>query len=180
MNKALKQIMRLVITALMAALITVMTAFIKFNTGINNGYLHFGDSMIYLTACFLPTPYAMVAAAVGGAMADVLGGAAMWAPYSAVIKPLNALVIGLVFKTKLTKKQDKVLSVGTAVGSGVSGLITVFGYLLAESILYSFPTALTSIPFSIIQAVGSSIIFVLVGLALDKINFKTRFVKGKI
>jgi ABC-type cobalt transport system substrate-binding protein len=34
--------------------------------------------------------------------------------------------------------------------------------------MYSFPTALTSVPFSIAQAVGSGIIFVLMGKALEK------------
>ena len=50
----------------------------------------------------------------------------------------------------------------------LSAFITVFGYLLAESLMYSFPTALTSVPFSIAQAVGSGIIFVLMGKALEK------------
>ena len=59
----------------------------------------------------------------------------------------------------------------------VSGLITVFGYLLAEGLLYSFPSAWTSVPFSIIQAVGSAILFYLVGASLDKMNFKNRFFK---
>lgn len=59
-------LLNLVKAAVFAALIAVMTAYIKFNTGINDGYLHFGDSMIYLAACILPLPYAMAAAAIGG------------------------------------------------------------------------------------------------------------------
>ena len=48
------------------------------------------------------------------------------------------------------------------------------GYLLAEGLLYSFPTALTSVPFSIIQAVGSAIIYYIAAPALDKVKFKTK------
>lgn len=55
-NKALGALYNLILSALFAALIVVMTAYIKFNTGINNGYLHFGDSMIYLASCILPLP----------------------------------------------------------------------------------------------------------------------------
>ena len=55
----------------------------------------------------------------------------------------------------------------------VSGLITIFGYLLAEGLLYSFPTALTSVPFSIIQEVGSAIIYYIdeIKKAIDEYDF---------
>lgn len=56
-SKSMTALLNLVKAAVFAALIAVMTAYIKFNTGINDGYLHFGDSMIYLAACILPLPY---------------------------------------------------------------------------------------------------------------------------
>lgn len=84
------KVKRVCITGLMAALICVATAFIKMPTGINSGYLHFGDSMIYLAGCLLG-PWASLAAAIGGALADVISGAPQWAPATAVIKALNAV-----------------------------------------------------------------------------------------
>ena len=69
---------------------------------------------------------------------------------------------------------NKILNKTTAFMPLVSGLITIFGYLLAEGLLYSFPTALTSVPFSIIQAVGSAIIYYIAAPALDKVKFKTK------
>lgn len=167
----------IVTTALCAAIIAVMTAFVKFNTGINDGYLHFGDSMIYLSACILPLPYAMIAAAIGGGLADILAGAAVWAPFTAVIKALNAVPFALMYTLKVTKKPNKILNKATAGMPVVSGLITVFGYLIAEGILYTFPSAWTSVPFSIIQAVGSAIIYYIVAVALDKMSFKSKIIK---
>ena len=64
-SNSTKQLINLVTAALFAALIAVMTAYVSFKTGINDGYLHFGDSMIYIAACVLPLPYACAAAAVG-------------------------------------------------------------------------------------------------------------------
>lgn len=61
-----KQLINLVSAAVFAALIAVFTAYVSIKTGINDGYLHFGDSMIYLASCILPMPYAMAAAAIGG------------------------------------------------------------------------------------------------------------------
>ena len=167
-----KHLYLIVTAALCAALIAVMTAFVKFNTGINDGYLHFGDSMVYL-----PLPYAMVAAAIGGALADILAGAAVWAPFTAVIKALNTVPFALMYTLKVTKQPNRILNKATAGMPVLSGLITVFGYLLAEGILYSFPTAWTSVPFSIIQAVGSAIIYYIVAAALDKMNFKSKIIK---
>lgn len=162
--------------ALFTAIITVSTAYIKFNTGINNGYLHFGDSIIYLAACIIPAPYSLFCAALGGALADVLAGSAVWAPFTAIIKALNALVFVLVLKYK-NKKDNKIMSVKSAVAGVISGFVTVFGYLIAEGLLYTFPTAWTSVPFSIIQAAGSLIIFIIAASALDRIEFKKRFFK---
>ena len=38
--------------------------------------------------------------------------------------------------------------------------------------MYSFPSALTSVPFSVVQAVGSAIIFLVVGKIFDKANLQ--------
>lgn len=169
-----KQLYNLVVAAMFAALIAVFTAYVSIKTGINDGYLHFGDSLIYLASCILPMPYAMAAAAIGGALADILGGAALWAPFTAVIKALNAVPFALVYTCKWTKKPQKILNKTTAPMPVVSGLITIFGYLLTESLLYEFKTALTSVPFSIMQATGSAVIFYIAAAALDRAGIKKR------
>lgn len=166
MNNKVKKIC---LTGLMAALITVCTAFIKIPTGINSGYLHFGDSMIYIAGCILG-PWAALAAAVGGALADVLAGAPQWAVATAIIKAVNAVPFILATAAYNKKKSPKIVNVTTLIMTVVSGLITIFGYLLAEGIMYSFPSALTSVPFSIVQAVGSAVIFAIVGKILDQIK----------
>ena len=82
---------KLVTTGLFAAMITIMTAYIfHIPYGANGGYVHFGDALIYLGAVFLPRPYALAAAAIGGGMADILT-APMWAPASIIIKMLIVL-----------------------------------------------------------------------------------------
>ena len=79
------------ITAVFAALITIMTAYVfHIPVPIAGGYMHFGDSLIYLAAAVLPTPYAMLAAAIGGGLADLLT-APMWALPTMVIKALITL-----------------------------------------------------------------------------------------
>ena len=45
------------LSAMFAALVTVTTAFIKVPTPL--GYVHAGDSMVYLAASVLPGPFAL-------------------------------------------------------------------------------------------------------------------------
>lgn len=177
MNKNKTKIINIAAAAVFAALIAVMTSQIKIPTGINEGYLHFGDSIIYLAACALPLPYAVIAAAVGGALADILAGAAVWAIPTAIIKSLNVLPFALLYSFKKVKNPQRMLTPPTAVAAVASGFITVFGYLLAEGLMYTFPSAWTSVPISCIQAAGSAAIYYAAAAALDAMKFKSRLFK---
>lgn len=173
-----KSILNIAFTAVFAAVIALLTSQIKMPTGINEGYLHFGDCMIYLAACLLPLPYALLAAAIGGATADVLAGAAVWAIPTGIIKALNALPFALIYKLKLTKSPEKILNKQTAFMPLISGFITIFGYFIAEGLMYTFPAALPSVPISCVQALGSAILWYLAAATLDKMNFKRRITNG--
>ena len=86
--KTADTVKRITATAVMAALTTLMTAYIfHIPVGVNGGYVHLGDTMIYLAAAFLPLPYACAAGAIGGGLADLLT-APVWAPATIIIKML--------------------------------------------------------------------------------------------
>ena len=87
-------------------MVTVCTAFIKIPTGINAGYLHFGDSMIYISGCILG-PWALLASAIGGALADILAGSPQWAIATAIIKALNAVPF-VIMAAEYKKKNNTV------------------------------------------------------------------------
>ena len=126
--------------------------------------------MVYLAGCLLG-PFGAISAAIGGGLADVLAGAPVWAIPTAIIKACNAVPFILATNYYIKKKgQFKIINWYTIPMVVVSGLITIFGYLLAEGLMYSFPSALTSVPFNIVQAVGSAIVFIIVGLALDAVK----------
>ncbi len=164
------------LAGVMAAIIAVFTSFVKIPTGINEGYLHFGDSMIYLAGSVLG-PIGILSASVGGALADILAGAPEWALATAIIKAINCVPFVVAAHLYQKKKGTfKIINIYTAPMTVVSGLITIFGYLVAEGIMYSFPSAWTSVPFSIVQAVGSAVLYLAVGAALDAVKIK-RFIK---
>lgn len=160
-----KPLRLLTITALFAALITIMTAYVfHIPMGINGGYIHFGDSLIYIAACLLPRPYAILAAAIGGGLADLLT-APMWAPATIIIKAIITL--------PFTSKKNNIVNVRNVIATVIAYLLSGFGYYLAEALLFGAPAALLiSLSQSLIQSGGSAIVFIIVGVFLDKMKFK--------
>lgn len=153
---------------IMAALITLMTAYIcHVPVGVNGGYVHFGDSLIYLAAALLPTPYALAAAAIGGGLADLLT-APMWAPATIIIKMLIAFLF--------SSRRKKIITPRNILACILAYFVTGIGYFLAEYILFeSWSIFWVTMSESLIQSGGSAVFFIVFGLALDKANVKNRF-----
>lgn len=170
-----KSLMKITYTAIFTALISLATSVLKFSTGLGEGYIHLGDSFIYLSACVLPFPYCIFAGALGGALADIISGYAIWSIPTMLIKALNVLPFAIICKKY---KSTKILSKQTVLMAIISGVITIMGYFIAESILYSVASATLSLIGNTIQAVASGIIFVIIAKATDKINLKSKLFKG--
>lgn len=162
-------------TAVFSAIILFSTMLVKFSTGLGEGYIHFGDCFIYLSACILPFPYCLIAGALGGALADILGGFAIWAIPTAIIKMLIALPFAITCKNN---KSNKILNKKTALMPIISGIISILGYFIAECILYSVASATLSLIGNTIQAVASGFLFLIIAKATDKINLKSKISKG--
>ncbi len=162
---------RLTVTAVLAALIAVMTAYIcHIPVGMNGGYVHLGDSLIYLAAALLPMPYACAAGAIGGGLADILT-SPVWAPATIIIKMLICL--------PFSSDAAKIVTKRNVVALFLAFVISGTGYYIAEGIMFGFTTAFfTSVSGSVVQSGGSTIVFVIIGMALDRMGFKKRFANG--
>lgn len=172
-NAELSQTGYLCVTGIMAALITIMTAYIcHIPVGVNGGYIHFGDSLIYLAAALLPAPYALAAAAIGGGLADLLT-APMWTVATIVIKMLITL--------PFTDKSARIVTPRNILASVIAYFISGIGYFAAEYLLFgSWSVFLVFMSQILVQSLGSAVFFVVFGLALDKAQIKNRFFKSKI
>lgn len=151
--------------ALFAALSCVTTAYLfHIPFGTSGGYIHIGDAIIYLAAALLPTPYAMLAGGLGGALADLLT-APIWAPATFLIKMLITLPI--------TSRQNKIINRHNVLGTVFAGIISILGYYIAECIIYgSVAAVLTSMVGNLIQAIGSAVLFLILGHALDRVHIR--------
>ena len=178
MNK--KVLHRMVLAAVMASLVLVLTYAVKISTP--TGYVHLGDAAVYLAAALLPTPYAALAAGLGGALSDLLAGYASYCVPTFIIKALLTL--------SFSYKGERIVSRRNAWPLAVGGVITVVGYYITNAVLVAISSpapletaldatvwlsALATIPENLGQATASAIIFLLVGRGLDRLGFKKRF-----
>ena len=160
-----KKIQLMCFSGVLTALVFVATAYLHIPT--NNGYIHIGDGLIYLAACILPYPYAMAVGATGALLADCLSGFAIWAPASVLIKTATVFAF--------SHKGKKIISMRNILALIPAALICASGYYLYESLLYSnFISPLFGIPASLIQSAASSLLFVSVGLTIDKSKYRTK------
>lgn len=84
--------LELVQMGLMISIICVATMIIKLPTILGIGYVHLGDSMIFLASILFGKKKGMITAALGMCLADILSGYAYYAPFTLVIKGIMALI----------------------------------------------------------------------------------------
>lgn len=81
---------------LMTALVFATTAIIpQIPIPFTEGYIHTGDSMIFVTSILLGWKYGVFAGGVGSAMADLFLGYAHWALPTLIIKGIMGAIVGL-------------------------------------------------------------------------------------
>ncbi len=158
----------LCLAGIFTALVFVTTAYLHIPS--HTGYTHVGDGFIYLAACMLPMPYAIFVGCGGAVLADCLTGFAMWAPGSAIIKAAAVLF----FTSK--NKDKKIINTRNLLSLIPASALCIGGYYLYESLItQNFIAPLAGIPGYITQSVLSSILFVLLSFALDKLRIRERF-----
>ncbi len=77
---------RIVVTAMMMCLIMVAIFIFRIPIPFTQGYVNLSDAVIFLSVIMLGWKYGMAAAALGSMMGDIIGGFAMWAPWTFLYK----------------------------------------------------------------------------------------------
>jgi len=154
------KIKKLVLSGLFAAIICVTTLFPHLPVGVNGGYVHIGDTFIYLAASFLSPAYAALAGAIGAGLADLMVAPIYIIP-TIIIKSLMALTF--------TSKGNRILCKHNVLATIFAGIICTAGYYIAEVILAgNFISPLISTIQGLVQPVISGIIYVVIASVIDK------------
>ncbi|MDQ7793044.1 MAG: ECF transporter S component [bacterium] len=143
----------LTLSGLLTAMVTVATLAIRFPVAATQGYINFGDTLIFVTALLMGPRFGLLAGGVGSALADTLGGYAQWAPATLVIKGLEGYIVGAIgYRVFQARRRVTPTVVGAAL---VGGLWMVTGYFLAGQLFYRV-AAVAEVPGNILQAVVSA------------------------
>ena len=147
-----KKIRKLVLAALLAALVCVATMVVQIPSPMQ-GYVNLGDCFVLLSGWLLGPWYGFAAGGIGSMLADIFLGYAHYAPGTLVIKALDAMAAALIVKALGRKPYAYV------VGGVVGELIMVAGYFgYACLLLGKGIGAAASVPGNLVQGAMGMVI----------------------
>ena len=173
----------IVMAAMFAALTLVATSVLKISTPAF-GYIHVGDTFVILSGIIMGSLLGPFAAGIGAGLADLLGGFAIWAPGTMVIKFLTALVCAKLYCLLTKNPHQKGGRVISVIISGIIGeLVMVAGYFFYSILIVALSTgsfsraslasalgvSVAEIPFNLVQGSVSVVLAALLSPAFIRI-----------
>lgn len=176
----------LVLTALMMGLVCLATFALKVPNPLTQGYVHLGDTFIFMSVLVLGKKNGAIASSVGAALADIFGGYVIFAVGTFIAKGLMAFIMGE-FMERGRLHEDRLAE--EAAGRGetwkprlilslapyellamiLGGLTEVVVYIFVNAIVYgNMAVGFVSVPGNIGQFICSMIVAVLLTHALLK------------
>ncbi len=153
----------LCLTAIMSAVVFFMTFVPKIPIPL--GYAHLGDAAIFLLIVFSGKREGIWAGCIGSALADFLGGFALWIGPTLLIKYLMAITFVLL----LDKSNEWLKAPRTFVALIVACLVMAAGYALFGALLYdSFAAGLSSASGLLLEGAVNIAAFYLAAVVLKK------------
>jgi len=166
---------KIVISALFTALTCVATMAIKVPSP-TSGYIHLGDGFVLLSGIILGPVYGSIAAGTGSMFADLFSGYAGFAPATLIIKALAALAGSVTYHLLNHSFSKPLFKVVPVILAGVAGgFIVTTGYFCFEAFIMGLgvPTALTGVPFNLVQNLFGIIVAAALIPLLEKIQVST-------
>ena len=157
---------RIVITALMAAMVCVATMIIKIPSPMK-GYLNIGDCIVLLCGWLLSPGYGFVAAGLGSALADMFSGYITYAPATFLIKGSMALIAFACFKL-MNKRLGRLPS--QIIGAVLAEIVMVFGYFVFEGFMYGFVPSSVNIPANAVQGAAGLILGIILVKVFERLK----------
>jgi uncharacterized membrane protein len=117
----------LVLTGMMTALVFIATVAIRIPVPFTQGYIHAGDTMIFVSAAVLGPIPGMIAAGVGSALADLMG-YPQWVIPTLLIKGIMGYLMGVFVNLQAKKAKQR----GTMILAIFSALVIGFFVTLSR------------------------------------------------
>lgn len=176
----------LCLTGLFTAIVCIGTIFIRLPLPTaTDGYINFGDGFIIIISVMFGKKYGMLSGAIGSALADILSGSPHWAVFTFIIKGFMGFAAGMIKDYK--DENSRFFSVRNISAALICEIIMLAGYFVCGILLkgyfmtpdpqkfvdsgaagmfeYGVIQASASAVLNSIQAVGSVVIFGILGFA---------------
>ncbi|MBG9979878.1 ECF transporter S component [Facklamia sp. DSM 111018] len=148
----------LVLAAIFAAITTIFTMLVRIPIPNGQGYLNIGDGIL-MTASLLFGPFiGFGVGGIGSALADILSGYAMYAPFTFAVKGIEAFLAGYLFHKCHIKWMATL----------IAGIVMAGGYFATDFLLYDLGAASVGLPMNIGQGVLGSLMASLLYPILNK------------
>lgn len=169
--------------AVFSALVFVATVVVAIPSVSTSGYVNFGDTVIFVSAVFLGPLGGFISGGVGSMLADLLY-SPVWMPVTFIVKGLEGLIAGLIFRALSTDKNKKAsLTVSVVIAFIVAVVEMVVGYYVGGGIILglsggdfdvAFASSAVDIPGNCMQGGISVLVGTAISLALAKIPYTKR------
>ncbi len=166
---------KLTTAGILAALIFALTSLKLPN--FTGGYVHLGDSLVFFTALLVNPLYGFLAAGLGGALADILGGYSQYAIPTFFIKGIMSLIVYFSFSfiRKESRNTGKKVNrfIAILISAGIASSFMVIAYFAVDCGFYGFGGALVAVPLNILQGVASTALSALLLIPVETILLYT-------
>ncbi|MFW9952743.1 MAG: ECF transporter S component [Candidatus Thorarchaeota archaeon] len=151
------------LTAIFAALIYVVTAFIAIPVPATGGYINLGDILVMFTALLFGPIVGGLAGGIGSMLADILSPYYIYAPATLIIKGIEGFIIGLISNPRENVSRISYMDIIAVL---IGGFIIPVGYFIYEAFILNLgiTIALVEVPGNAFQfgfAAVSSILLII-------------------
>ncbi len=154
-----------IMAAIFTALVTLVTMAFHIPVPATGGIINFGDTIIFTTALLLGRKIGFLAGGVGSALANLLLGLVIYAPFTLVIKGLEGLIAGHIGHKAFMERGERKRPL---FGLVLAGLWMVIGYFLVQVGLFGLAAASVELPGNLLQAGVSILIALPLSIAVKK------------
>jgi uncharacterized membrane protein len=164
----------LTLIGLLTALVSVATMIIQVPIQAGYGFIHMGDSMIFLTAILFGKRKGAFAGGIGSSLADLLSGYGQYALPTLIIKGLMGYIVGAI----ADQESKALLNFRNIAAMAVGAVWMASGYLVTNTLMFGgFMEALAGgFPSDLLQGFGGAGLFIPLGIALKKSSFYKEYV----
>lgn len=157
-----------VLIAVMTALTAAVTFLVRIPTVATEGYVNPGDAVLLFAGVALGPEAGFFAGGLGSCLADIAAGYAHWAVPTLIIKGIEGMTAGFLFKLFYRIKVNRFLAAVLSVAP--SAIIMAAGYLFASAAMKgSFAVAVVDLPGNCLQGLFGVAVCLLILIATSKI-----------